>query len=296
MENSKKKLKIQKTKKCTVCCKNKPFNKDYYYRNASHVSGFYTRCKVCVKEIRQRNAKLSKEKRKIIMNKCSDGKQDLNNLPPFDIEKELIRDNKIYHTSFIYCGQSRSGKTNNFIYNFNKIQDRYDIKILITESTSAAIYDKFPFDLISSPKKNRYKKVVNTVRYIQNKLKSKLNILIVLDDFSKRNCTLIRNLYTNGRNMNVTIISLIQSTTMINNHCRQNANYIIVFNQKNSEAAQKIYDFFLKSFITPPAELKTRYEKEKWIINWYQKSSENYKPLVLNVDRGIIQISTSEKI
>lgn len=282
-----------KKKKCPRCLQILPATAEFFYRNSSMKSGFQYSCKKCMKKAREIKKKLRRE---VIEKQKKSDQIDIDNLKEFDITKEIIRNGKLFHFSAVYVAKSRSGKSTNLIYQLKKIREYYDIIIMVTESIQAPIYNNFSFDLLTTGDDNQYKKIINMIRSFQKKTGNSLNFLIVFDDFSSARCKVLRNLYTNARNSNISVVSLVQDTTMVSNHVRYNTLYAFLFNQKNPEAIERLYNFFLKSYVPVPKELRTGYEKKDFILNWFAKSAPMYKPIVLNYDQTSIQTSSSPKL
>jgi hypothetical protein len=271
-----------KTIKCLNC--NEQLKLSKFGKCKKNRSGYKDNCKICEKIKKTQENMLKKQK---------DNKQLFANMPYFNFNEHLIKDNKPINTSMIYVGVSRSGKSNNFLYNMKSILPHYDMRILITESTSLRIYHKSKFTLIAS--KKHYKKILTMIRFLQNKTKCVYRILLVLDDINKRNCPKLTQLYTNGRNINISVISLIQDPVMLNPTMRINAKYIFLFNQLNPESTQKIYKYFLKTFLPlTPKKLKNKNERESYIIKRFSDITKNYKPLVIDYSNGRTYYSTSE--
>lgn len=283
-----------KKKRCSSCRTMKLY-KDFH-KNRTTSTGRQHSCRKCRSVNRKNRREVARTMRidKVSGANSSMEITDMNNkLPSFEIDKEIMRDGKLHHFSMIMVGQSRSGKTTSLIDQLNKIDQHYDIVMMISQSMHAPIYKNYKFDVLVSGK--YYKKIIAFIRKLQKLTENKLNILMVFDDFSK-NCKVIRNLYTNARNSKISIISLVQDSTMINNHCRYNTLYCYLFQQKNSEASLRIYEFWLRSFVTPPKILRTQHEKREFLIGWFNKVTADYHPLVLNIDKGSLQTSHSEKI
>lgn len=279
------------TKKCGNCKEVKKCTD--FHLNGHSKDGLQVYCKMCRKKITQKNG-LIKKRIKKVSEECFN--QDLDNLEEFQIEKEIMRNGKLFHFSAIYCAQSRSGKTTNLVFQLNKIRKFYDVIIMISESMHADIYKNFKFDLLTSGSRGNYQKIIKFVRKFQKLTNNKFNFLIVLDDFSRKQCKVIRDLYSNGRNSAISIVHCVQSVTMLNNHCRYNALYVFLFNQKNAEAIERVYTYWLRNFVKAPCEIKTQWEKKKFVMNWFLKESKNFTSIVLNIDAGKIMKSKATKI
>lgn len=270
-------------KTCPKCQEVKDNNE--YYKNRILWDGLARICKKCVKEERgdlkeRRRKNIEKIKNKVF------GDQDLENLPEFDFKNEIIRDGKPYHFSGLFIAQSRSGKTTLLKHLLKDIKPYYDIIIMITESIQADIYNTDLFDFITTSNKQQYKKLINAVRMFQRETKNSLNFLVIFDDFCNPNDAKIRDLYTNGRNSNISVFQLVQDVTMTKNHCRLNSLYVFLFNQKNAVAVERTTHHFLLNFIKTPSELKSKAEKTDYLINWVQRQTQNYNSVVLNIDKG----------
>lgn len=283
------------TKKCGMCKKVKAASA--FHLNNSRPCGLQGHCKACRKAAAQRILTYKRDARAAAKKnaECSYS-QDLDKLEDFDMEKEVIRNGKVFHFSAIYCAQSRSGKTTNLVFQLNKIRKYYDIIIMISESMHAAIYKNFKFDLLTTGSKGNYQKIIKFVRRFQKLTNNKVNFLIVLDDFARKQCKVIRNLYSNGRNSSISIVHCVQSVTMLNNHCRYNALYVFLFSQKNAEAIERVYTYWLKNFVKAPENIRTQWGKKKYVMDWFLKESRDFTSIVLNIDAGKIMKSKAVKL
>ena len=277
-------------KKCGRCKKIK--NSESFHKNSRSKDGLQSRCKMC-RSITKKSKKVARTEQ---IKKIAPNSQDLENLKEFDMQSEVVRNKKVHHFSALYIAQSRSGKSTNLLYQIKKIRKNYDIIIMVSDSVHAAIYRNFKFDLLTNGHNNKCVKIIRFLRKFQKHTNNKFNVLLILDDFAKRSCKYIRDLFTNARNSNISIIQSVQDNTMVSNHSRYNTLYVFLFNNKNSQAIDRTYTFWLKSFIKPPSNLKTEYEKREWTINYFLKNTRNYQAMVLNIDKGLVMRSKAPKL
>jgi hypothetical protein len=264
-----------KLKKCNVC--KKDLDKSMFHKNRIMKDGLQRTCKNCSKTY-------GRKKKKVIKKAFV---EDINNLPQFDIRKELTQKNDIFFSA-TFIAQSRSGKTTLLKYLLRKIKDMYDIIIVITQSGHNIIYDDDVFDITTTGADGQYKKIIKLIRLFQTKTKNKVKWLVIFDDFSKPRCPLMRDLYTNGRNSSISVIHLVQDVCMSMNQCRFNSLFIFLFHQKNPQLVKRTVEHFLLDFVPVPDDVRTKFDKMTFLINWMQTQSQNYNSIVLNVDQGKI--------
>lgn len=273
-----------KTKKCTVCKKVKPHSE--FYKNRIMKDGLQYHCKKCCRSLK--SARRNKAKKKYNLEKAV--KQDIFNLPELKFRESLLKKNDVFFSS-TFIAQSRSGKTYLLRHLLNEIRDLYNIVIVITKNTQNTMYKNTDhiIDFVTTGHNGQYKKIIKMIRLFQEKTKNKLlNWLVIFDDFSKPRCPLMRDLYTDGRNANISVIHLIQDVTMAMNQCRFNSLHIFLFHQKNPKLIKRIIDHFVLDFVPVPKEIKTRADKITFLIEWLQTQTQNYTSVVLNIDEGKI--------
>lgn len=272
---------------CSNCETTKP--ETDFYKNKSRATGRMGQCADCIREMRkERTIKKKAAIKSAILEKDST-RQKLNseNLENMDITKENVIDGKIKHFSALFVAQSESGKTILMMDIIKKLRKYYDMIILVSKNIQAESYDLDKFDFYTN--EMFLDKVVYAIRYLQRETHNKLNILLIVDDIKTRQKATIQELFTNGRNSNITIMNLVQHPTMVDNHIRTNCKFIFLFNQKNPELIRATTEKFLMNFVKTPELVKTHKDKLLYLENWLQKNTENYTSVVLNIKSGKIQ-------
>lgn len=276
------------SKICRGCEVQKPFKEFYVNRHLS--SGFSSNCKKCTND---RATELRRIRKATILSKnidVSDPERiapEEKQLEDLDIIKEVVVDGKLKHFTSLFVAQSESGKTVLMMYLINILRPYYDMVILVTKNLQAESYDLSKFDF--STNEVYLDKVIYAMRYIQRMTKNKFNILLIVDDIKTRQKATIQELFTNGRNSNISTMNLVQHPTMVDNHVRTNCKFIFLFNQKNPELITATTEKFLMKFVKTPIEATSKYLKELYLSEWLQKNTENYTSVVLNIKSGKIQ-------
>lgn len=271
---------------CKKCMKE--YHSDFFYNNRTLSSGKSPNCKKCTndraRELKQRKRADVKSSNSEEIKQIAAGEQELETL---DIEKEVIVDGKLKHFTSLFVAQSESGKTVLMMYLIKMLRKHYDMVILVSKNIQAESYDLSKFDFYTN--EMYLDKVVYAIRYLQRTTNNKFNILLIVDDIKTRQKATIQDLFTNGRNSNITIMNLVQHPTMIDNHIRTNCKFIFLFNQKNPELIRGTMEKFLFKFVKTPKEAMTRLQKEEYLENWLQHNTQNYTSIVLNIKSGKIQ-------
>lgn len=262
-----------------------------FHKNRAMVRGHHSICKDCANAaIRTRKAGKKKLLEKTVNVILEDDKPVASletSLEDFDIEKENVVDGKLKHFTALFVAQSESGKTTLMMHLIKKIRKHYDLIILVTKNLQAEAYDLTKFDFYTNDV--YLERVIHSLRYFQKSTNNMFNILLIIDDVKTRSKLAIQELYTNGRNSNITTWTLVQHPTMVDNHMRTNCKFIFLFNQKNPELIAVTTKYFLKNFVKVPKELRSRYDAEIYLEKWLQKNTENYYSVVLNIKSGVIQ-------
>lgn len=278
----------EKTKICGNCDKLLPMTD--FHNNKSHVTGKARNCRSCLsaqvtERRRRKKAEIiaEGETNKEIVKKISAEAEELEDL---DIVKEVVIDGKLKHFTSLFVAQSESGKTVLMMYLIQLLRPYYDMVILVTKNLQAEAYDLSKFDF--STNEMYLDKVIYAIRYIQRMTKNKFNVLLIIDDIKTRQKATVQELYTNGRNSNISIMTLLQYPTMCDNIMRTNCKFIFLFNQKNPELISTTTERFLMKFVKTPIEASTKVLKEIYLSDWLQKHTANYTSVVLNIKNGTI--------
>jgi hypothetical protein len=290
VEDVKKSEEVKETKilkKCTRCKKDKELK--MFHKNKMMYDGYNIHCKLCRSETRKKK-RLEKYKR--IKNITQSHQTDIMNLPIMDFEKEILEMDPVnYSHTAIVCAQSRSGKSYLYRYIISKIRHLYDVIIVITKSPTSPFFDdKYEklFDYVTTGKNGTYKNIIDLVALFQRKTKALLKIYFVIEDFYNPRCKKIEYLYCIGRNSGISTAHLIQKNTFASRACRENTNFIFCLHQKSVKSVRGTVDEFLLDFVDTPDEVRTQKDKEKFLIKWVQKQTENYWCVCLNIINGKI--------
>lgn len=274
------------TANCRVCKKDKTI--ENFEKHKHTATGYLKTCKQCAGE--RKHKKLIRQRfieRQLTGKGSEKTVLGIDELAQFDIEKEIMCNGKIKHFTSLFVAQSESGKTVLMMHLLKKLRDHYDIFILISKNIQAEAYDLSKFHFYTN--ESNLQKVIYACRYLQRLSNNKLNLLIVVDDIRTRSRAAVQDLFTNGRNSNISTMNLVQHPTMVDNHIRTNCKFIFLFHQKNPELIQATTKKFLNNFVKIPPEYDTRIMRQDFLENWLQTQTKDFTSVVLNIKSGLIQ-------
>jgi len=272
--------------KCHDCLEIKEISK--FTKNRHKSLGIEKSCKECNNKKGRLKRQARKEKMLLELESSTNRpKLSSTELTEFDIEKEVIEDGKIKHFTSLFVAQSESGKTILMMYLIDKIREHYDFVILISKNLQAESYDLSKFDFVTNDR--NLESVIMAIRYLQRKSFNKFNFLLVIDDIKTRGKVVIQDLFTNGRNSNISTLNLVQHPTMVDNHMRTNCKFIFLFNQRNPELIRATISRFLINFVFTPYNITSKRDKETYLETWLQNNTKDYTSIVLNIKSGVVQ-------
>lgn len=226
--------------------------------------------------------------------KREDSKVDIVTLKPFDVKSYFAKD--VSFTGML-CGSTKSGKTTLLIKIYEEIKNRFDMMIIFSVSSHKEIYDSFK-KCILIPKFDE--ELVNYLytlnRYLAEKNKEMLKILIILDDIvtEKSNKTLL-NMVCTMRNSAITTLISVQSPNMINDDNKGNFNFIILKKLNDSQKYNDLIKLYFDGDILqrngqeiPEELLKTVIRKKEFIRKFLREKTSNYNFLCLDILGGHI--------
>jgi hypothetical protein len=271
--------------KCHTCLEEKDLSR--FTKNRNRSDGFEKICKDCT-NLRYRQLRAARKEKMLLEMSESMNRPKLNSeLSPFDIVKEVIVDGKPKHFTSLFVAQSESGKTILMMDIIEKIREHYDFVILISKNLQAESYDLKKFDFATNDR--NLESVIMAIRYLQRNTLNKFHFLVVIDDIKTRGKVIIQDLFTNGRNSNISTMNLVQHPTMVDNHMRTNCKFIFLFNQKNPELIKATINKFLVNFVATPHDVIAKRAKEDYLETWLQNNTKDYHSIVLNIKEGVVQ-------
>lgn len=191
-------------------------------------------------------------------------------LPKFDY-RDILKEGQ-EAKSIIICGTRGSGKTTfiNFLYPL--LLDTYDIVVFFSFSLHNNLYND-----IQDPKFDDYRpELIKELFYFQKKTKNMLSICVVMDDMISEN---IKNddglmqLYTRGRNSNISVIITTQHMNIMKNTNRANCSFIFIGKTSTPKSREVISEDYLLPVIKIPKDLNIKTKSKKiefldaWILN-----------------------------
>lgn len=160
---------------------------------------------------------------------------------------QLVKDKNF---SIILNAKSKSGKSTfiKHLYN-NYLKPHYDMVFLFTDNEVNSLYDFLEDKNIYN---NHHYSIIKTLFYIQKNTKNKYKILIIFDDYvaksNLKNCKMIINLFTRGRNSNFSTIYSTQYINLINKACRLNTNYSFILNATQPSNNHVLFKDYLEQY------------------------------------------------
>lgn len=163
--------------------------------------------------------------------------------------KQLVKDKNF---SIILNAKSKSGKSTFIKHVYNDyLKPNYDLVFLFTDNEVNSLYDFLEETNIYN---NHHYEIIKTLFYIQKETKNKYRILIIFDDYvakpNLKNCKMIINLFTRGRNSNFTTIYSTQYINLINKACRMNTNYSFILNATQPSNNHVLFKDYLEQYST----------------------------------------------
>lgn len=209
-------------------------------------------------------------------------------LPEFNFKEKMEKD-QCY--SVIFAAVRRSGKTTvikNLIY--DQMKKDYDIVIFLSNSIHNKIYS-----FVDEPKFNDYYPgLIDDLMTFQEETGNIFRICIIMDDlvsYNKKNDDSLMQLYTRGRNVNITVILSSQSTTLINKNNRGNSDFILIGNNPSAEFRETVIKAFLLGIVKPPKEIATKTSREDYLHKYILHYTVNHGFLVLdNIENKIYHL------
>lgn len=184
----------------------------------------------------------------------------------------------------VLFGSSKSGKTTLMkeIVKIPQLAEPDVIKFLISPSINAKIYKDIDKKII---RMDRWRdELVKGIERIQKKTKNKYTFLLIIDDcILNKNSGKIMQLFCTMRNIKVSTIMLLQSTTLLNRNSRFNSNNIIFKKCNVGEGVEQIMEWFLRSY--PPFDKMDKNQQQQA----YREITNDYGFINLDLLNGTIQ-------
>jgi len=152
--------------------------------------------------------------------------------------------------TMILNAKSNSGKSTFIRHLYNEyLKTKYDLVFLFTDNEVNKLYDFV--DEKSIYNGNHYC-IIKTLFYIQKKTKNRYRILIIFDDYiaklKLKSCKMIINLFSRGRNSNISTIYSTQYINLLNKACRLNTNYSFILNATQPSNNYILFKEYLEQY------------------------------------------------
>ena len=204
--------------------------------------------------------------------------------PEFDWEVALAQDK---HFSIADCAPRNSGKTTTISYLWPLFKRRYHAVIFFCQSLKAEIYKSF---LTENDRRFCFptfnEDLLTDLKLLQDATENAFHFLILFDDDvdfnAHKNNRMMVNIYTKGRNDNMTIWFSTQSAFAINSNARENIDYLILRRPRTPAMREKIAEQFLFDIVPAPPECNTRGKKLMYINQWIDVNTRDYNSIVID--------------
>ena len=186
--------------------------------------------------------------------------------------------------STVLFGSSKSGKTTLMkkILKIPELADPDVIKFLISPSMHAKIYKDLDKKIIKLSAWDD--RLVKGIQKVQKKTKNRYKYLLIIDDcILDKNSGKIMELFCTLRNIKISTLMLLQSTTLLNRNSRFNANNIIFKKMNVDDATEQNMQWFLGSY-APFKGLNMDSKKEL-----YREITNDYGFINLDALNGTLQ-------
>lgn len=213
--------------------------------------------------------------------------EDMPKLDKFSF-KNALRNDECY--SMILCAIRRSGKTT-LIKNelFDLLKSNHDIVIFLSNSIHNSIYD-FANCLRF---KDYYPGLIDDIMKFQEETKNSLRIALIMDDlvsYSKKNDDSLMQLFVRGRNVNITVVTSSQSTTLVNKNNRGNSDFVIIGNNPSAEFRETIIKSFLLGAVPLPENVRTVNNRMDYLHKFINHFTKDHGFIIMdNINHKVYQ-------
>jgi hypothetical protein len=194
----------------------------------------------------------------------------------------------------LLIGPSKKGKSTLLIYIYKKYFQNSDnfICILFTDNPQLAIYSSERLLVC-----NKFEpELVNMAKKINTKTNNNYNFVFLIDDIvdirsaKKFNSTVIK-MFLTFRNANISTICCLQDDKLLEKNARYNVNNLILFQQNNDEAAEKIIKSYIVSYAQQLGIKGTSLEDK---IIWYKNITKDHSFIYIDNINNTISINRVE--
>lgn len=281
---------------CKACGETKPttdFYKDKYTKR-----GYKARCKDCTKNKKVRYQPYGKKEE---YTEPSDEKADSNeimgsimgpvdtNYPQFDFNEKFTKGK---HYSAVLVASRNSGKTTLIKSFFPFLRGQYDRIIVFSNSLQAEIYEdffskeeeKFIFDKYDPL-------ILKELEKLQKHTRNAFHFCIIFDDcvsMKQKHSDSITQLYTRGRNMNMTIIFSTQSPMFVDSDSRGNIDFLFILKIRTPSMKDKVITHFLMHTVPIPKEYYDNGKPPKKTVmemyyqRWLKENTKDHNVVILD--------------
>lgn len=191
------------------------------------------------------------------------------------------------HFSIADCAPRNSGKTTTISYLWPLFKERYDAIIFFCQSLKASIYKEF---LTDNDRRFCFsgfnEDLMHDLKNLQDATENAFHFLLLFDDdvdFNRnKNNAMMVNIYTKGRNDNMTIWFSTQSMFAINPNARDNIDYFILRRPRTPAMREKVVEQFLYGIVPTPPECTTRGRKLTYLNQWIDANTRDYTVIIID--------------
>lgn len=211
--------------------------------------------------------------------------------PIFPFE-EKFEDGK--HYSLALVASRNSGKTYFIKHIFPLLRKKYDFIVVFSNSLQAAIYndnffteeeEKFLFDEYNPG-------VLKDLERLQKHTKNGFDICVIFDDcvsMKQKHSDQLTQMYTRGRNMNMTIIFSTQSPMFIDSDSRGNIDFLFILKVRTPNMKEKVINHFLRHTVPLPEALSRnstntpkKSEADRYYQSWLFENTQDHNIVIID--------------
>jgi len=188
----------------------------------------------------------------------------------------------------LFCAIRRSGKSVFIKHLYPQIKEQHDVVYFISNSIHHSQYSYIKDDVVFEDQHaGLFKAILKFQKWSSNFLK----IAVVLDDcisLKNKNDNELLQLFTRGRNSNISVYLSSQSRAMINKNSRQNSDFVAIGNCPSAETREDIIKTFLNGLIKIPNHIKTKSQKIEYMDKFVLHYTKDYQFIICNnMDRRL---------
>jgi GTPase SAR1 family protein len=199
-----------------------------------------------------------------------------------ELKKFVPNFDKNKNFSMSICASRRSGKTTLLKYFCKNFFDNmFDEIIMICPTIHNDIYNNLNEKIIKITEFDGV--VIDALIELQKENNNEKKILIILDDsvgsrvkYSQQ----LLKLFCVGRNLNISIVYIVQSSTLLLPDHKENLDYMIIMKTKTQPKIEHLIEVFLLDFLEN--NFKTLKDEKKFYRTLIKENTENHGAIIID--------------